>query len=64
MAERWRQLAFLCRYGHQDVFRLLGRDPQRRPLTNLELRLFAEALYEHIESEFSPREMVGMPSED
>ncbi len=33
-------------FGHQDVYRLLGRDPIRRPLTELELSLFEHHLLE------------------
>jgi hypothetical protein len=42
----------VCRYGHQDVHRLLGRP---RPLTPLERALFARALQEHWEAEVAPR---------
>jgi hypothetical protein len=41
----------VCRYGHQDVHRLLGR---ARPLTPLERALFARALQEHWEAEVQP----------
>jgi len=48
-------VAFICRYGHQDVYRVLGRDPEKAPLTPLELRLFEIALFDHVQSEFTPR---------
>jgi hypothetical protein len=53
--------AFICRFGHQDIYRLLGRDPLRRPLTPLETALFAEALETHWEAEVKPRVDIGLP---
>jgi hypothetical protein len=57
-------VAFVCRYGHQDVHQLLGRT---RPLTPFERALFARALQEHWEAEVRPaaaaREL-GFPSAD
>ncbi len=57
-------MAFICRYGHQDVHRLLGRSG---PLTPLERALFARALQEHWEAEVQPRTVareLGLPSAD
>lgn len=54
-ARRWRQIAFVCRYGHQDVYRLLGRDPISHPLTELELALYQRCLYDAVTEEFNPR---------
>jgi hypothetical protein len=51
-------VAFICRYGHQDVHEILDID---RPLTALERALFARALEEHVEAEFSPRAKAGIP---
>ena len=49
----------MCRYGHQDVYRLLARDPLRNPLSDLELALFTRALEIHVEAEFEPQVDVG-----
>lgn len=51
--------AFICRFGHQDVYRLLGRDPMTAPLTPLERQLFIRALQEHIDVEVNPREAAA-----
>ena len=48
----WVETAFICRYGHQDVHRLLGRSGT---LTPLERALFARALQDHWEAEVAPR---------
>lgn len=56
----WRNTAFLCRYGHQDVYRILGRDPVKKPLSPLEIQLFQAALLEHLQSEFTPREVNAL----
>lgn len=50
------QLANICRFGNQDVFRLLGRDPISEPLTSLELALFERALYIIVDAEYSPKD--------
>lgn len=55
MASRWRRIAFLCRYAHQDVYRLIGRDPERSPLTPIERELFYAATFECVEAEVTPR---------
>ncbi len=57
-------MAFICRYGHQDVHRLLGRT---RTLTPLDRALFARALQEHWEAEVQPRaeaRALGLPTHD
>lgn len=41
---RWRAWAFLCRYAHQDIYRLIGRDPMQRPLTALEVAVFRRCI--------------------
>jgi len=48
---RIREAAFLGRYGHQDMFRVLGRDPRKRPLTALERAIYCECLREFWEKE-------------
>ena len=53
-------VAFICRFGHQDVYRLLGRDPVREPLDALERALFVRALEAHWEAEVEPRAAAGM----
>lgn len=45
----------MCRYGHQDVYRVLGRDPLKRPLTPLELALYERCVWEAVDREFTPR---------
>jgi hypothetical protein len=59
-----RVVAFICRYGHQDFFRVTGRDPIGHPLTALEAHIFASCLKEHLEVEFSPRQELGLPTND
>ena len=54
-------MAFICRYGHQDVHQILGIE---RPLTPLERALFARALQEHWNAEVTPRKELGLPDED
>lgn len=53
---RWRDVAFLCRFGHQDVYRILGRDPFASPLTSLERGVFVRCVQEHWEAEIKLRE--------
>lgn len=48
------QIAMICRYGAQDVFRILGRDPATSPLSPREMALFERALVEHCQAEFGP----------
>lgn len=55
------QVAFICRYGNQDVHKIRGID---RPLFPLERHLFALALEEHVRAEFSPREDPQAPNEE
>lgn len=62
--DEWLETAFICRYGHQDVGRLLGRE---RPLSPLERALFARALQQHWEAEVAPRTVkreLGIPDSD
>jgi hypothetical protein len=62
--DSWLETAFICRYGHQDVHRLLGRPGT---LTPLERTLFARALLEHWEAEVEPRAAareLGIPLGD
>src|SRR5439155_19750285 len=53
--DRWLDTAYVCRYGHQDVYRVLGRDPFAYPLTPLERQIFIRALQVHIDVEVNPR---------
>jgi hypothetical protein len=48
--------AQLMRYGHQDFFRLTGRDPVKQPLTILERVILLACIAEQVEAEFKPRE--------
>jgi len=58
-------LAFVCRYGHQNVYQLLGRDPMRDPLSDFELACLFFALQEHWNREVSPKAVItGVPSND
>jgi hypothetical protein len=36
-----------CVDGHQDLFRLLGRDPEFEPLAAIELGVFSLLVHEH-----------------
>jgi len=36
----------LCAEGGQDIYRLLGRDPEEEPLSALEFAVFIEAVLE------------------
>lgn len=45
------EIAFACRYGGQDFYRLTGRDPAKRPMSEAELQLFKRALLEHVQAE-------------
>ncbi len=45
------------------MYRVLGRDPAREPLDELELILFTRALELHVEAEFEPRVDVSPSSE-
>jgi hypothetical protein len=38
-------------YGHQDVYRLLGRDPASDPLTPLEQGVFMKMIELHVQHE-------------
>ncbi len=57
----WMEVAVLCRYGHQDVHKVLGI---QRPLTAMERALFVRALQEHFEAEVNPRDVMGVPKVD
>jgi hypothetical protein len=57
---RWYQAAFTCVYAHQDVFRLLGRDPVEDPLTPIEQGVFTRMVEAIVQREL--RQM--MPSSD
>lgn len=50
------QRARLCRFANQDIYRLLGRDPNRQPLTTYELALFERAIFEVVSKEYSAGE--------
>ena len=50
------QRARICRFGNQDIYRLLGRDPVGSPLTTYEMALFERALYEVVSKEYSAGE--------
>lgn len=56
-----REAAILCRYGHQDWYRITGRDPARQPMTPLERGLFVRVLIELWNAEVKPGDAVGMP---
>ncbi len=47
--------AFACRYGHQDIYRLLGRDPAEQPLTRFEYAVFIKCIEKHWEAEIKAR---------
>ena len=65
--QRWnrtKQVAMACRYGHQNYFDILGRDPVRQPMTALELALFNWALKEFWENEHEAPDPTTEDSED
>jgi hypothetical protein len=51
-----KRVAILCRYAHQDFFRIQGRDPMTRPMTMLEARLFEQAVLELYNAEYATEE--------
>jgi hypothetical protein len=53
--------AAICRYAHQDIYRVLGRDPLTEPLTPLELAVFTACVSEHVQAEWKPRAELGLP---
>jgi len=57
------RIAFVCRYGHQDFYRITGRDPQRQPMTPIELALFQRHVERHViaERQTSPEVLMGLP---
>lgn len=60
----WHEVAFVCRYGCQDVYRVIGRDPATRPLTARERALFSGSVLRHVQAEFTPREDDNPPPSD
>lgn len=54
----------MCSYGHQDVYRVLGRDPVAQPLTPLERVVFSRLLMECWEAKVAPTAAVGAPPVD
>ncbi len=48
------EIAFLCRYGNQNVYELLGRDPKLQPLTSREQTILASCIQEHVTVERQP----------
>lgn len=61
VSQRWERIAFVCRYGHQDVYRVTGRDPLRNPLTTIEWALFDRHVERQVEAERRPLEEIGLP---
>ena len=53
-----RMVAIICSYGHQDFYRVLGRDPVKEPMTTLERDVFARLLLEVWEAKVA----VQMPA--
>jgi len=66
MRRRWKYRAFVCRYGHQNIYDLLGRDPHTRPLSPVEVAMFAMALEDHLIDERRPASGldINSPSEE
>ena len=62
--DRFRPLAFLCRYGSQDIYRLLGRDPGRRPLTPRERAVLQFCVLELVNAERNGGESSMLPGAD
>ncbi len=56
------ELAWICRYGHQDVFRILGRSAETSPLSKLESAVFAACLLEHFVAEMKAKSGDPTPS--
>lgn len=56
-----REAAIMCSYGHQDVYRILGRDPIGHPLTRLERAVFSQLLIECWEAKVAPSAAIGAP---
>lgn len=54
-----RNIAFLCRYGHQNYFEVVGRDPIAKPMSPIERHVLAACLQEHVEAEFKPAPTPG-----
>jgi hypothetical protein len=51
----------ICRYGHQDFYRVLGRDPVARPMSAIERAIFAACLAEFWEKEVKERPTEALP---
>gem|GEM_PF-6765753 len=53
----------LCRYGHQDFYRIMGRDPAKSPLSRIERSIFARCLAElwNNEVKANPASELGAP---
>ena len=58
---RWSTRAYICRYGNQNIFEIMGRDPKTEPLTLVEMVLFAACIQEHVTAERKPFEDLGLP---
>jgi hypothetical protein len=56
--------AVCCRYGHQDFFRITGRDPAKQPMTILERELFAKCVIDLYNGEAEHTDIVPKPKED
>ena len=52
------------RYGHQDFFRVTGRDPARQPLTMMESALLSRLLLEMWRTEVEVSPDPGVTRED
>lgn len=39
-----REVALICSYGHQDFYRVLGRDHLKEPMSELERKVFGRLL--------------------
>ena len=61
LVNRWMERAFVCRYGGQDLYRILGRDPVHDPLSALEFRIFGACVEELVIAERRPAEELGLP---
>lgn len=50
----------MCRYAHQDVYRYLGRDPDREPLTQVERAIFLRSTLIHVQAERKALEEIDV----
>jgi hypothetical protein len=62
--DRLKTAAILCRYAHQDYFRIIGRDPITQPMTILERELFAHCIVELYNQEAKKSEFPEVATED